>query len=780
MTIWSQITDRIEKFGSHSVAILFAFLATIALTMAGIVPAIEQTNRDLRSFVFERDASGQVAVVEIDSQSLKAMGSWPWSREAHADLITKLSENGAGQIAFDVDFSSAAEKASDVILADAISNAQAQVILATFLQQISNDGGGYSENLPPEIFQTHGLLGSVNVHPDALGQVSQYNYGTQITDQIRPTLAALLTRSSGQVGKSFLIDQSINLTSIPSFSAIDILNGDVDPIQIRGRNLIIGPTAAELGDRYATPKNGIIPRVYIHALAAETLSAGRDIPTIDGKALLLVTLALAILWWNIVTSSKDNQNRLVLPLLAMLLIVSSWGFFVYSLMEIEIASSIIFIVCLFLTDLVIETSRTTKRERTIDQLTGLPNATAMMDVAAKNMTAEIVVAEIANFAEIESILATEEQAEILQSMSKRLALLAADEQIYRTGRNQLSWFVADGYANRLEEYFDTAATFALSPTQIGSKKMRLKLSLGYHEGPTSNWFQLLSDAAMAAHKAAEMNYRWLKYSNDINQIIDEKLAILNEIDQAIENGQIWVAYQPKLDLSCGEVNAAEALVRWDHPQRGKIPPDRFIPILETEGDIANLTLHVLKITLTNVQQWSKSGLNISCSVNVSAALLGDPKFVSSAIAHVQQSRIDPNQIVFEITETAALGDLDKAKAVLEGMRKIGIKLSIDDYGTGQANLAYMQGFPADEIKIDQSFIKSMARSDVDRVMVSSTIEMAHKMNFKVVAEGVEDADCLALLRQFGCDTAQGWHIGRPVDAIIFEERWGTHAQTMTA
>ena len=110
-------------------------------------------------------------------------------------------------------------------------------------------------------------------------------------------------------------------------------------------------------------------------------------------------------------------------------------------------------------------------------------------------------------------------------------------------------------------------------------------------------------------------------------------------------------------------------------------------MLETEGDIANLTLNVLKITLTNVQQWSKSGLNISCSVNVSAALLGDPKFVSSAIAHVQQSRIDPNQIVFEISETAALGDLDNAKAVLEGIRKIGITLAIDDHGTGQASLA---------------------------------------------------------------------------------------------
>lgn len=780
MTIWSQMVGRIEKFGSHSIAILFAVLATIALTMAGIVPAIEQTNRDLRSLVFERDASGQVAVVEMDSRSLKAIGSWPWSRKIHADLITRLSNDGADQIAFDIDFSSASEKAGDEILSAAISDAQAQVILATFLQLLSIHDSNYSENLPLEMFQENSLLGSVNVHLDALGHVSQYDYGARIAGKIRPTLAALLTNSSGEIGKSFLIDQSIDLTSIPSFSAIDILNGDVDASQINGRSLIIGATAVELGDRYTTPKNGVIPGVYIHALAAETLSAGRDVSTIDGTALLLITLALAVLWWNIMVGSKGDQNRLVLPLVAMILILSSWGFFVYALAEIEIAPSIIFIVCLFLADLVVETSRTTKIERTIDGLTGLPNAIAMMNAAEKKTIAEVVVAEIANFVEIESMLSAEEQAAILQSMAKRLALLADDEKIFRTGRNQLSWFVAKGYANRLEEYFDTAATFTLSPTQIGGKKMRLKLNLGYHEGPTSNWFQLLSDTTMAAHKASQMNYRWLKYSNDINQIVDEKLAILNEIDQAIESGQIWVAYQPKLDIASGEVNAAEALVRWDHPQRGKIGPDRFIPILETEGDIANLTLHVLKVTLENVQKWAASGLYISCSVNVSAALLDDPKFISAAISLVQKSKIDPDKIIFEITETAALDDLIKAKAVLEGIRQIGIKLSIDDYGTGQANLAYMQGFPADEIKIDQSFVKSMARSDVDRVMVSSTIEMAHKMNFKVVAEGVEDADCLSLLHHFGCDTAQGWHIGKPVDAIIFEEKWASQPQAMRA
>lgn len=236
-----------------------------------------------------------------------------------------------------------------------------------------------------------------------------------------------------------------------------------------------------------------------------------------------------------------------------------------------------------------------------------------------------------------------------------------------------------------------------------------------------------------------------------------------------------MAYQPKLDVKTGKVDAAEALVRWDHAKRGRIAPDRFIAILEAEGRICDLTLFVLKRALDDVSRWIRHGLVLDCSVNVSAALLKDVEFIAAAIELVEASDVDNGRVTFELTETAALEDIEKARAVLEGIREIGVRLSIDDYGTGQSNLSYMQGFPADEIKIDKSFVKSMVHRDVDRVMVSSTIDMAHKMDFKVVAEGVEDAECLALLAKLGCDVAQGWHIGKPLDANSFEREWGNAA-----
>lgn len=771
MTIWSQFYDRFGKFDGRLVAILFAIAATFILFLAGIVPAIEQTNRDVRSILFERSASGQVAVIEMDSQSLHAIGSWPWPRTVHADIINELSDKGASQIAFDVDFSSRSSEKADRVLADMITGIEAQIILATFRQKTSNQSNEYSENLPLESFRTNALLGSVNVHPDELGQVSGYSYGTRISGTPRPSLAAVMTNFNGEIDQSFLIDQSINLASVPRFSAIDIVNKKVARDQIEGRNFIIGATAIELGDHYATPNNGIIPGVFIHALAAETLMADRNLLALNGTIVLIIVIGLAVLRWKLMQSRASLLNRFILPLFGLLLIGSNWGLFAYAIIETQIALSLIFVLCLYLASWIIGMIGTMRRERNSDLMTGLPNAMAMMNAAQKKPNAKIAVAEIAKFAELESVLTSDEQAAALLSLAERLAMLADNETIYRTSKNQLAWLIAEPYHHRLDEHFKTAAAFSLAPTQAGNNAIRLKIHLGYNEGATDNWFGLFGDTSIAAHKATELGYRWMKYSKDINDVIGEKLTILNEIDQAIEGGQIWVAYQPKLDIKLDTVNAAEALVRWEHPERGLIGPDRFIPILEAEGRIADLTLHVLKTSLFDVARWASFGLKINCSVNVSAALLNDEDFVSSAIALVKNSALNMDQICFEITETAALSDLDRAKTVLQEIRKTGIKLSIDDFGTGQSNLSYMQGFPADEIKIDQSFIKLMANNDLDRVMVSSTIEMAHKMNFSVVAEGVEDLECLLLLEKFGCDVAQGWHIGKPVNADTFRDRW---------
>ncbi len=780
MRILSYLTGQYQKYGAKSLGIVFALTATAFLFLVGILPAIEQSNRDVRSAVFSRDASGQYAVVEMDARSLKALGNWPWSREIHAQLVDKLSAGGADQIAFDIDFSARSTPAADSALASAIDRSDAQVIMATFRQRASDASGSFSENIPLPALARNSLLASVNVHPDKMGYVSEYSYGIRTDGAVRPALAAMLTGSNGDIGQSFLIDQSLNLASIPRFSAVDILNDKVSTADIQDRSFIIGATAIELGDRYATPHLGIIPGVFIHALATETLDGGRNMPIVSTGIMLGIALLLALLSKSLTTRSISRYRHFILPLSTLLLIGSNWWFFAESIAELQLSAAFTFILCLYLADLVIDMFRAMQRERYSDIATGLPNAEAMMKAASKLAFSRIAVAEIANFNEIATILTSEQQAENIKSLAKRLSLLADEGRIYRTGKDQLAWNIAASYHDRLDDHFKTAAAFALAPTAQDGHDAQLKIHMGYHEGENYNWHQLLSDASAAARKAAVSHYRWVRFSKDINEGISEKLNILNEIDRAMSQGDIWVAYQPKLDMKTGAINAAEALVRWDHPQRGRIAPDRFIPILEAEGTISDLTLYVLKKTLQDVSRWAENGLFMNCSVNVSAALLDDAEFIGEAITLVETGGIDSSQITFELTETAALGDLEKAKSVLNGIREIGVRLSIDDYGTGQSNLSYMQGFPADEIKIDQRFVKSMVQRDVDRVMVSSTIDMAHKMNFKVVAEGVEDEDCLALLSKFGCDVAQGWHIGKPLDAESFAQRWRTGAIAKSA
>jgi EAL domain-containing protein (putative c-di-GMP-specific phosphodiesterase class I) len=249
------------------------------------------------------------------------------------------------------------------------------------------------------------------------------------------------------------------------------------------------------------------------------------------------------------------------------------------------------------------------------------------------------------------------------------------------------------------------------------------------------------------------------------------MTLLNDIDQAMDNGDIWVAYQPKLDLHSHMICSAEALARWEHPKLGNIRPDRFITILENEGKITDLTLYILRIMLHDIEHWTEHGMRISCSINISVALLEDDDFIREALALIDLSPVDNAQVIFEITETASVQNLDEAARVLKIIRETGIKISIDDYGTGQSTLSYLRGFPADEIKIDQAFVRNIATNALDKVMVASTIDLAHQMNFKVVAEGVEDLATLNILKGQGCDIIQGWHIGKPVHAQAFEEQF---------
>jgi EAL domain-containing protein (putative c-di-GMP-specific phosphodiesterase class I) len=239
---------------------------------------------------------------------------------------------------------------------------------------------------------------------------------------------------------------------------------------------------------------------------------------------------------------------------------------------------------------------------------------------------------------------------------------------------------------------------------------------------------------------------------------------MGELDHAMATAQIWNAYQPKLDIATGRVIGAEALVRWLHPERGPIEPDGFIPLIEEHGRARDLTAYVLEQAIEDALHWEQAGYPIGVAVNVSATLLADHEFIETVGQILQGSQLPTDQVTIEVTESAAMDSPERAIAALESWRGHGVNISIDDYGTGQSSLGYLQKLPATELKIDKSFVQTIGSEPRNAIMVRSTIALAHELGMKVVAEGIEDEECLRLLFEMGCDTAQGYLIGRPMTA----------------
>ena len=287
------------------------------------------------------------------------------------------------------------------------------------------------------------------------------------------------------------------------------------------------------------------------------------------------------------------------------------------------------------------------------------------------------------------------------------------------------------------------------------------ISFGVEIGSGRAASNRLGSALVAADEAEAEGLKW-KY-HDPARLADAswKLSLLSQLDDAIETGEVWVAYQPKLELATGRIIGVEALARWTHPEKGPISPTEFVGAAEQHDRIEKLTDYILDQAVSAVAQASRDGNVLNVAVNLSARLLTDQQLPRRVGACLVRHGLAAGQLTLELTETAALAGSGQDIEMLGKLRDLGVKISIDDYGTGLSTLDYLKKVPAGEIKIDQSFIKSMRDHRSDRVMVQSTIALAHSLGRIVVAEGVEDRETLDQLMAMGCDIAQGFIIGRP-------------------
>ncbi|MDM8011192.1 MAG: EAL domain-containing protein [Parasphingorhabdus sp.] len=742
---------------------ILALMAGLILVSTDLGHDLEQRLSNIRADILEKPASGEIVIVEIDARSLQMLDRWPWPRDYYAKALEKLNQAGATQIAFDIDFSSRSAEENDRTFADAIRKSEATIILPTFRQQGATGRSEFVENLPIPMLRENAFLASVNVSPDSRGQLNRYYYGTTTAATARPSLASMIAETPGHIDESFAIDQSIDPASIPRLSFIDLMRFDNLSTTLMGKKVLIGATAIELGDRYSVSRFGVIPGVVIQALASETLIQGTNLQDLGKYWTFLI--AAALLFVCIISRKISSRGLIAIAfatafaLLVLLLTTEYFRLFTFSNVP-----ALCFLFVFIVAQKFLSTTTALETSQYVDERSGLPNEAALLrDIATKGLH-HIATARLADFRELLVLTNKNSRRNLFENLASRLKFLARDDRLYHVDFDMVAWIVKREYIDDIPGHFATAIALLQAPVMAGGTKIKIDATYGISNAS-------LDESKIASEQALASGSKWAWHDDQFDQAIGQKHDLLVELDQAIEDQRLGVVYQPKWDISQNRLNGAEALVRWNHPERGMISPEIFIPLLEKAGRIDGLTFQVLQQTLNDLSRWNQRRPGLSCSVNISAKLLGDSDFVRAAIAMVDEARVDNRQIVFEVTETATLTDPEQSIIALELIQDSGIRVSIDDYGTGQSTLSYLQRLPVSEIKLDQSFVRTMTSDNANRVMVKSTIRMAHDLGLKIVAEGIEDQACFELLTQYGCDIGQGWYISKPVATAIFERDW---------
>ncbi|MCU7648207.1 putative bifunctional diguanylate cyclase/phosphodiesterase [Pseudomonas piscis] len=413
-----------------------------------------------------------------------------------------------------------------------------------------------------------------------------------------------------------------------------------------------------------------------------------------------------------------------------------------------------------------------------DELTGLANRSLFRErlreahqrVRQGGRSLALLHINLDRFKLLNDSLGHEVADQLLQKMARRLvnALPEADTIARLSGDEFAVLFDAYGSLSSLTRVATRLLSKLRLPITIEGHELVVSASMGISMLPDSarEIAALVSQANMAMAHAKHLggnNFQF--YTESLQASTLERLQLENQLRKAIEDDQLMVFYQPKLCLATGRLNAAEALVRWEHPVLGRVPPGDFIGLAEETGLIGPIGEFVLRQACRQACQWRQQGLEpIRVSVNLSVYQLRQGKLVSLVRQVLEETGLEPHLLELELTESQLLDSVEHIIATFQQLRDLGVKLAIDDFGTGYSSLSYLKRIPVDYVKIDQAFIRGLAEGGEDAAITRAIIAMAHGLSLKVVAEGVEDQAQLTFLRAEQCDEVQGYLISRPVDA----------------
>lgn len=736
--------------------LLWTAVAGLIFGLIGFGEIAEDMLRASRNSLHWHKASGEIVLVKIDDASLRHVGRWPWPRGRHAELTDALTQAGAKRIFFDLGFFGPTQPQDDGALAEAIRRS-GRVVLAVNPRFGPNEGT-LQDNMPMPDIARHAKLGTISVQYNYQNAVWHLPYSLKVGTKDIASFASQLAEVSGPADTTFIPDYSIDPGSIPTVSAATILDGTFDRTKVRNKQIVIGWTTDVLGDEFFVPGTGKLGGAYVHIIGAETLKSGTPV-YLGWLPLFLFALAAATF---AALRRSPIQQTVTLGTAAIILLLGP-ALLEANLIVVDLTPGLFVILAVSS----VLAWRRFRQRGLVNPVSGLPNLTALRaNRGSRDLT--LIAARVMNYAEIAATLPQGSEGQLVEQIVARLRVGASDRTLYQGDGGIFAWFEDNRQA--IGNHVEALHSLFRNPAKVGGLSVDLTIAFGVEIGSGRSPSNRLASALLAAEEAAHDGLKWKYHEPDSLQEASWKLSMLSQLDAAVDKGEVWVAYQPKLDLASRTIVGAEALARWTHPEKGPIAASEFIAAAEQHDRIGKLSDFVLEQAIAAAAFLSIRQPGFGMAVNLSARLLDDRGFILRLSAMLARHQLPPHQLTLELTETAALAGSGTAVEILASLRDLGVTISIDDYGTGLSTLEYLKKIPASEIKIDQSFVKGMVDNRGDRVMVQSTIGLAHSLGRRVVAEGVERREILDALIEMKCDVAQGFIIGRPMSLEAIAKR----------
>lgn len=727
-----------------------------ALLMCSIIGAIdmplplEGVFRGVRNELRARPADQSIVVAAIDAKTIRAFGTSTYSRAYNATLLDRAFSAGAKKVYFDEAFSMPLDRKGDEAFAKAIARNEGKVFSGAMYFR-SRETGLKEEILPAPIFKDVTRIRSLNGAANPFALSAQLAYADTFEGKFTPSVSADIAGYKGPAGKRYLPDWTIQVRSVPTVSVIDLINGKVAADRLRGKTLIVGITT-EQSDFVQIYGQGWFPGVYVHAIGAQTLKEGspRNIGWIP-PMLVAALLALATLYarrraavWAIATVAVSLG--IAMPFLLDAYLITADFISAYLLFGIVAYRA--------------ATLRQINDARLKNAGSHLPNLSALRE-EPKAPTQPIIAMRIRNYAAVCSSFPTAVEDELISELARRLSLPDTANTFYQA-EDVLYWLGPNVSTDELQDHLSGLAMLIESHFELRGRKIDIHVAFGVDVDLARSVPNRIGRALLAADNAAA-KHQLVQFNTTSN---DEdaawELSLMSELGAAIDAGDIWVAYQPQFDLRSDRIIGAEALVRWQHPTRGAISPEAFVLQAEAHNRIRRLTFHVLEQSCRAVRPLLDKNPDFRLSVNMSASLLEQSQIPADIAQVLIDTGFPARNLTLEVTESAPFSEHNKVAANLAGIAAIGIDLSIDDYGTGNATLEYLRSVPCQEIKIDRRFVGGLVNNASDMLLVESTIELAHGLGRRVIAEGIEDLETLEMLRTIGCDIAQGYYLAKPM------------------